>query len=183
MQSKFSSFTIQKICGTKIEVTERRAEHLKAHPELAGILPQVLLKLEIADRPFMEVEVEMGKDVGFPNRVPASPITPTEPVMFAKRVGRHGPSHVVNDSTPTEQTSIVTVILKRINPKHFHLITAWIGTLAKKEPWDPSITTSEDRKVSLEYWCKNALIHDRTVMGPIYQSTWKEELEKLNINP
>lgn len=129
----------------------------------------------------MEVEVEMGKDVEFLSRVAISPITPTEQVMFANRIGRRGPSHAVNHSTPTEQASIVTVILKRINPKHFHLITAWIGTLAKKEPWDLSITTTEDRKVSLEYWRKNALNHDPTVMEPIYQSTWKEELYKLNI--
>lgn len=44
------------------------------------------------------------------------------------------------------------------------------------------VASSEDRKVSLDYWCKNALIHDPNVMRPLYQSTWKEELLKLNIN-
>lgn len=179
MQSKFS---IQKACGTKIEVTERRAEHLQAHPELAGILPQVLLKLDVQNKPFMEIEVEMGKAVGFQNRVPTPFTLPTEQMTFAHRVGRNGPSHVVEDTAPRELTSTVTVILKRVNPKHFHFITAWVGTLAKKEPWDPSVTTPEDRKVSLNYWCKNALIYDPNVMGPVYQSTWKEELLKLNIN-
>lgn len=181
MKSMHTNLTLRKTCGNTIEVTPRCSEHLSAHPDLEKILVAVLLKVKLTDSPFLEQEVDMGEIVGQSSRVATPAFSPQDEMMFAHRLNRFGASRVIEQSQLGDETSIVSVILKRVRPSHFHLITAWVGTLARKEPWDPTISSECERQKCLEFWCQNALIYDPKVMGPIYKSTWSAELEKVDI--
>ena len=63
-------------------------------------------------------------------------------MMFATRTGRDRPSRVVVDVTEGDETSGVVIIVKRVKPGHYVLITCWIGSLAQKEPWGKSINVT-----------------------------------------
>jgi len=56
------------------------------------------------------------------------------------------------------------------------LITAWVGGLAKREPWDKNIRTEAERQECLAFWCKEALVYDEEVMGSPFTSSWEDVL-------
>ena len=62
------------------------------------------------------------------------------------------------------------------NPSAYRLLSAWFGTLAEREPVDPSVK-GEDFSRSLEFWSANALIHD-PADGPITRTTWRSVLRQ-----
>lgn len=164
-------------CGSFVEVTEKSTQHLEAHPEVASILVAAINLAVIGDRPFAEIEVDMGRVIGRKNLVAMTACSPHANAEFAIRKGRSLPSRVVTGVTEGDETSSVVIIVKWARPGHYVLITSWIGNLAQKEPWDNNIHGEAHFGRCLQFWCANALIHDPEVMGPVFRSSWVEVLQ------
>lgn len=162
-------------CGVNIDVTERSHQHLKAHPEVLDILPEAIAKIRLPRQPHAEMEVDMGRIVGVSSCVSTPSIGPDDQTLFALRTSRQFSSRVITDSLGTP-TSKVVVIAKRDQVGRIFLVTAWIGGLATKEPWDRFIKGPEQFKDCLDFWCSHALVHDPVTMGPVFQSTWNQVL-------
>jgi len=127
-------------------------------------------------------EVDMGRELGESGAVHTEPVKLDKKTTFAFRVGREGPTRVVPQGTPSEIVSTITVVAKPIEgSQEWELLTAYVGKLTPREPWDRGLQTQEEKKEALDFWSQYALVHDSEVMGPIFSSTWEEELKKMKI--
>lgn len=165
-------------CGGTIVVPPKTQEHLRAHPEVSGVLAEAIGLITLPrNGEFLAVAVEMGRVVGRSGCVPTEPIRPSSPAMFALRVGRDKPSRVMVGVEGPESTTVVVLAFVAKETRTYVLITSFIGELAPKEPWDRSMRLgSAEAMDSLEFWTRNALVHDPSVMGPVFESSWSDVL-------
>ncbi len=75
-------------------------------------------------------------------------------VEMVKRPGRNGPTPIVKGRNP-QRTSILTII---VSVRNEVVITAYFGPPAPREPWDPTLTTLDERLDSSKFWAHHALI-------------------------
>lgn len=170
--------TFRAACGSTVEITPKAKAHMEAHPEVANLLAEAIGKTHLNPRQFVEAEVELGRTIGQSDLI-GSPRQASSSIMhFAVRKGREKPTRVIPATTIGPDTSTMVVIAKCVSNKRYHLVTSWIGRLAKKEPWDPNIRSEADFRESLEFWCTKGLAYNPETMGPIYESTWDIELQK-----
>jgi len=165
-------------CGGQIIVPPKTALHLRAHPEVERLLGEVCERLTLpSDSSFLRCEVEMGRIVGFAGCVETPPVKVDEPATFARRIERSGPSRVV--MMQREETTKISLLAfpSREDARTYVLITAWVGSLAPKEPWDPNISSEIERRESLAFWLSHALVYDPSVMGESFTSSWSEWLK------
>lgn len=155
-------------------IPPRTEEHLLAHPEVMGLLEEArtLITDEDANSDFALSLVDFGRVIGTNNCV-----IDHESRMFAYRVGRNAPTRVTitKQGTPCSTMVVIHMPDKMDTTKRF-LITAFIGTLAEKEPHDKSIQTNDELKKALEFWSSHAIVWDPTTMGKNFTSSWKEIL-------
>jgi hypothetical protein len=119
----------------------------------------------------------MGYVVGRAGVVKTDAVRLEDHASFAVRKGRTFPSRVASPGAIGTESTTVVVIAKPVAAEaHYELITAWIGVLAAKEPWDPSISSQEEFKACLRFWSTTALVFDPTVIGPVRNSCWQEVL-------
>lgn len=87
--------------------------------------------------------------------------TPESEIVFAYRKDRPHPTRFVIDREP-EATNEVTIILCRdkFKPGAMVLISAFPGSNALPEPWDPQLTKPEQKQASKEFWASHALVWD-----------------------
>lgn len=163
-------------CGGIVEVSERSKRHLEAHPEVAAILVEAIGKAEIGDGAFGELEVDMGRVIGRKSLLTTDCRAADSVMTFALRNGRDFPSRVVAGGAEGANCNTVVIVVKRTRPGNYVLVTSWVGSLARKEPWDKTIRDQEQLNQSLDFWCRNALIHDPATMGPVFESSWSEIL-------
>ena len=158
----------------KLIITKKTEEHLRAHPEISGILPEIMNNLTFPeDGSFLRTEVEMGRIIGKSGRVETPQVQKNEKILFAQRIGRNKPSRVVLGQG--EDTSKVSLLaFPDRSGGDYVLITAWVGTLAPREPWD--CQKPKELKESIEFWCRNALVYNPEVMEEPFKSSWEEIL-------
>lgn len=159
-----------------IELTRKSFQHLEAHPDVLLHLPEAIQRSKPTDKLFQEIEIDMERPIGQADLIKLKEGEPSEKMIFARRKGRKGPSRV-SMTEKTEVSNKIVLIIKKINPDTFILITAWIGVLAKKEPWDPGIKSEAERTECLRFWCSRALAYDPMVMEQPFESTWDEVLK------
>ncbi len=165
-------------CGGTIVVPTKAEDHLRAHPEVGALLPEAIgLVVLPSDGAFLSTEVEMGRVVGRSGCVQTPPISPSDRSLFAQRVGRERASCVIMGVG--EETTKVAILASpsRQEAGTYVLVTAWVGTLARKEPWDPMIRSQEEYQECLRFWCSNALVWDPAVMSEPFESSWDEVLK------
>lgn len=158
-----------------IELSERSAQHLKAHPEVAKYLSEAISISTPESGLFQEIEIDLGRPIGNSGLVSGVQVTSSQPTTFAQRNGRPRPSRVVVGN-PGDVTNMLTIVIKPIKPATFVLITAWVGGLAKKEPWDTSIKSASEKLACLNFWCSHALSYKPDLMDEVFQSTWDNVL-------
>ncbi len=164
-------------CGATVELTEKSLHHLEAHPDVFDILPEAIAKIRFPlGQPFVEIEVDMGRVIGTSGCVPTTRIHPNDKAQFALRKGRTSPSRVITGVSGVS-TQKAVVIAKKIHGNRYSLVTSWIGSLAKKEPWDPAIRSPQQARECLDFWCNHALIHDPEMMGQVFESSWNQVAE------
>ena len=129
-------------------VYDRRSSHL--HHEVQELLPEVFAGLVSEKGRFIVREHDFGRIVGESSCVATSG---SDVVCFAQRPKRAGLTRFVKNRQ-AEPSDKAVVILKRDDYEPYYiLITAFVGGMAAKEPWD-SRATDEDR----EFWENHALI-------------------------
>ena len=173
---------LQTACGCQMFIPPKAQAHLQAHPEVSDILSEAIGRLVLPNRAgFVEAEVDMGRPVGRAGLVKTPLCDADSPMLFAQRVGRAAPSRVVPSDTLGEETAKVVIVAmpSRDQAGAYALVTAWVGTLACKEPWDRNIKTPQQYQDCLQFWCAHALIHDPEIMGSVFESTWEEVMNGI----
>jgi len=163
--------------GGTILVSPKAEDHLRAHPEVDGILGEAIAKVRLPqDGAFLSEEVEMERIVGRSGCVQTPPIRPSDRSLFAQRIGRERPSRVVMDEGEETTKVVVLAFASRGEAGTYVLVTSWVGSLARKEPWDPMIRSQAEREETLVFWRSHALVWDPAVMSEPFESTWDDVL-------
>ena len=159
-------------CKKAIGLDTHARRHLEAHPGILEILPEACHRITLPiNETELRVEVEFAHPVGFTGRIATRPITQYTRCLFARRMGRKCPSRVFI-TTPMMVNTVALVAVPTRHTFIYRLMTAYYGTLAPLEPFDSKLT-DEERDASIDYWCRNALIYDTSVMGKPFYSTWR----------
>lgn len=164
-------------CGGRIIVPQKAEDHLRAHPEVEGLLPEAVVKVRLPrNGAFLSAEVEMERIVGRSGCVKTPLIAVSDRVLFAQRIGRDKPSRVIVGEGEETTKVVVLAFSSREEAGTYVLVTSWVGSLARKEPWDPNICSQEEYQDCLQFWCSHALVWDSTVMSGAFESSWEEVL-------
>lgn len=141
-------------------VFDRPTSHL--HESVLGILPEALSEISGGEHFFVH-EVDFGRLVGETNCVATHR---GDDVVWAQRPNRQGLTRFVKNRQP-EPSSRAVVILKRDDYEPYYiLITAFVGSQAGREPWDPR-ATDEDRR----FWEEHALVYGSEPIVPGTETT------------
>lgn len=162
--------------GGWIIMPPKAESHLRAHPEVSVLLAEAIGKIHLPSTGDLAYEVDMNRFVGRTGRVAASDIGLDGRGTFALRIGRHKPSRIALDIVAPEVQTVVVRAMRNLNVSgEFILITAYVGSLAPREPWDAK--PGSERDTSLRFWTTQALVYDPAVMGEPFESSWREILE------
>ena len=164
-------------CGGSIILTEGVREHLEAHPGILDLIPEIALKVSLpTDGSRLACQTSLGRDVGQSSLINTKKIGLSESAWFAIRKNRTKASRVVPDAAPVD-TEIVSIVANPVEKNTYELVTAWFGSFAPKEPWDPDLADDPSAyKASINFWCNHALVHDLAVMDEPFRSTWEKVL-------
>ena len=143
------------------EVYDRPDSHFHSEggltPELLG---EALATIEANGRPFIKELVRFDHIIGGKTCVE---VGPEDEIMMAYRKGRSGPTPLVKNREASPCDS-VTVILRKdrsIRDRDvYETLTSYVGEGSPREPWDPNLTSEEDRKECEDYWKSHALLYD-----------------------
>lgn len=170
-------------CGGYLTISACVHSHLLAHPDVIAHLPEAASKLHLpSDGTKLECEVPMGRVIGRAGVVKTPLIQTHDRALFALRNNRKFPSRVSPPGAVGDESTTVVVIAKpRACQDEYELITAWVGALARKEPWDPHISTGEEFEGCLRFWSTTALVFDAATMAPAVESNWAEVLASAGV--
>lgn len=164
-------------CGGVIVIPQKAEGHLRAHPEVTNVLPEAIALVRLPlDGAFLSTEVEMGRTVGRDGRVKTALIDSSDRALFAQRVGRDHPSRMIIGEGEETAKVVILAFAARGEANTYVLVTSWVGSLARKEPWDPMIKSQGEYQECLHFWCSNALVYDSSVMGEPFESSWEKVL-------
>lgn len=130
------------------------ADHLLAHRGVIDLLPECFERLGDAREHIICKSIDMDRIVGKSDCVATSD---ADEIVYAQRYRRRGLTRFVKnrESVPS---SHVTVIMKKIKPDRYVVLTAFVGQLAQREPWDRTIKNSIEQVASLLFWKNHALV-------------------------
>lgn len=125
-----------------------RADGSHIHVGVQNLLEPALGYIHSRERDFIAEEVNFRVSIGTSICVETRE---GDEIIFAQRVGHKGLSRFVKNRQP-EETSWVTVVLKRRQEGGYVLLAAYIGHKAEPEPWDKRSTAT-----SKQFWSEHAL--------------------------
>ncbi len=165
--------------GCVIRVPPNAREHLVAHPETIGHLAAAAQRVSaqgVTD--YLDVEVDLGCEIGSPGFLPTPRIRANERAQFALRPNRPAPSRVVKTAAP--QTSVLSIRAQRGETGDLELLTAHAGHLAPPEPWDAKALSKLELSLDavLGFWCSHALVWQPEWPEP-FESTWIDVLNTV----
>ena len=164
-------------CGGTIVVPRKTEDHLRAHPEVEGLLSEAIAKVRLPQGgAFLSVEVEMGRIIGRSGCVQTLTISQNDRSLFAQRVGRERPSRVIVGEGEETTKAVVLAFASREEAGTYMLVTSWVGSLARKEPWDRTISSDQEYQECLHFWSTHALVWDPAVMSEPFEATWEDVL-------
>ncbi len=164
-------------CGGSIYLTEGVREHLEAHPGILDLIPEIASRVTLpTDGSRLASQISLGRVVGQSSLINTKKIGLSETAWFAVRKNRMKASRVVPDAGPAD-TDLVSIVANPIEKNSYELVTAWFGTMAPKEPWDPNLADDPAAyEESINFWCRHALVHDLAVMDEPFRSNWEKVL-------
>lgn len=165
-------------CNGVVNVPSQVEQHLNAHPNVVEHLSAAIGKIRLpTSQKKFECEIEMDRIIGRAGIVKTGPLQIGERALFSLRANRKLPSRVANVGKLGEETSRIVVVARpSLIENQYDLITAWIGTLARKEPWDRNISGRREFENCVNFWCCSALVYDPALMGPVFESSWRDIL-------
>jgi hypothetical protein len=129
-------------------VQDREQSHL--HAGVERLLPEIFAQTDSRGRGNFIREFRFNRVVGYNNRVKTDS---RDEIVYAQRVGRTGLSRFVKNRRP-QKTNWVTVVFNCCANGVYEVLTAYLGTAALREPWDPR----GNRRESIRFWSSEALL-------------------------
>lgn len=165
-------------CGGTINISNHAENHLAAHSNVLDHLGRAISRLQLPISPGkFEREIDMGQLIGRAGIVRTNPLDLNVRATFALRKNRKFLSRVTAVGELGEETSKIVVIARPGSvATQYELITAWVGALARKEPWDATISNQAEFNECLSFWSSTALVYEAETMGPVFESSWREVL-------
>lgn len=147
------------------EVYDRLDSHL--HNE-GGLTSELLAKaisiIDTKDRNFIKEKVEFGQPIGLQTCVE---VGPDDDISMVYRKGRNGQTPMVKNRAAEPCSSIIAIFRKDFSVRDknvYELLTGYIGEGSPREPWDPGISSEEERQQSEDFWRSHALIYDDSLI-------------------
>lgn len=147
-------------CSNGARVFDRTDGHNDVHPVDEALLKKALLKISPCEN-FVKEVVPFDRVIG---KTTCVTVDETDTIVMAYRKGRLGYTPMVLNRDPSDCSTLV-VILKKIGDSDYILITTFIGGLAEREPWDPSISSPEEQQRAEAFWSTHALIYDESIIA------------------
>ena len=143
------------------EVYDRSDSHFHGEGGLTKeLLADAIGKITTNKRGFVKEKVEYDHPIGTQTCVKVSP---EDEVVMVYRNGRSGQTPMVKNRE-AEPCSSVMVILRKdrsvLDKDIYEMLTGYIGEGSPREPWDPNISTEEERRECEEFWNTHALLYD-----------------------
>ena len=162
-------------CGGSIHLTDSVKEHLEAHPGILGLIPVIASRVILPiDGRRLTCQISLERVVGQSSLIDTQKIGLSETAWFAIRKNRMKASRVVPDAAQVD-TEIVSIVANPVEKNTYELVTAWFGSFAPKEPWDPDLADNPSAyEESINFWCSHALVHDPELMEQHFKSTWED---------
>ena len=172
------SISLKTGCGGYINLSDSVREHLRAHPGILGLIPEIAPRVTLpTDGSRLASQISLGRVVGQTSLINTKKIGLSESAWFAVRKNRMKASRVVPDAGPAD-TDLVSIVANPIENNSYELVTAWFGEFAPKEPWDPDLADDPAAyEESINFWCSHAFVHDPGVMNEPFESMWGKILK------
>ncbi len=142
--------------GSGQPVFDRSVSNSHLHKSVLPVLAEALARIYLSRENFVKQQVDFDRVVGQNMCVVTGP---NDQIVYAQRSGRIGKTRFVRNRKPEPCKSVVVILKKADEGKHYILITTFIGEDPQPEPWDCNATPSA--KV---FWANHALIYDPTVI-------------------
>lgn len=144
-------------------VYDRMDSHF--HPE-GGLtletLKSAISTISTEDRPFIVETVQFDGVVGKDTCVE---VGPEDEIVMVYRKKRMGLTPMVKNREPADCDTVRVIMCKdRDNNDRYTLVTAFVGGDSPREPWDPNISSDEERAESEEFWNTHALIYNEDLI-------------------
>jgi hypothetical protein len=167
--------------GGKIILNAGTKEHLTAHPEAARYIQEAFALVELPQNGSeLSLDVDLHRPLGRSGCLVVPEAGLDDVAQFAFRTARRGASRIVIPEG--ELPMVSTLAIKAIPTKYsktYRLLTAYVGTLAPREPWDASPDQFEE---SIAFWSCHALVYTLAVMGEPFSSTWREVIAQAQLS-
>ena len=161
-------------CGGFMHLTTNVKNHLEAHAGILELIPEIASRVILPiDGGRLTCQISLERVVGQSSLIETQKIGLSETAWFAIRKYRMKASRVVPDAAPVD-TEIVSIVADPVEKNTYELVTAWFGSFAPKEPWDPDMADNPSvYEESINFWCSHALVHDPELMEQHFKSTCK----------
>ncbi|MBR3132099.1 hypothetical protein IKG33_01670 [Candidatus Saccharibacteria bacterium] len=143
------------------EVYDRPDSHFHSEGGLTPeLLKEALSTIETNSRPFIRELVRFDYIIGSKTCVE---VGPEDEVVMVYRKGRSGPTPLVKNREASPCDSVTVILRKDRSVRDrdvYETLTSYVGEGSPREPWDPNLTSEEDRKECEDYWKTHALLYD-----------------------
>jgi len=100
--------------------------------------------------------------------------------FFSHRIGREFPIPVALQSKGAASDSVTLHIKKDEESGEYFLRTAYIGFPCPNIPYNIEEKKGSAYQEPIDFWSRHALVYDKAIMGPVFESSWNEVLNKQN---
>ena len=143
------------------EVYDRSDSHFHSEGGLTpALLAEALAQIDTQGRPFIKELVHFDHIIGGKTCVTAKP---DDEIVMVYRKGRSGMTPMVKNRS-AEPSDSVTIVMRKdrsIRDKDvYETLTSYIGDGSPREPWDPNLSSEEDRKECEDFWNSHALLYN-----------------------
>ena len=178
-----ASISFKTSCGGNINLSESVKEHLRAHPNILDLIPEVALRITLpVDGSRLTKQISFNRVVGQSSLINTKKIELSDIAWFAVRKNRMKASRIILGECLAD-TDIVTIIANPFAENTYKLVTAWFGILAPKEPWDFDLVGNlSEYKEAIQFWCSHALIYSSDTMHDPFESSWENILKITDHN-
>lgn len=138
--------------GEPVYMNGRTLAHMKAHSDVEmSLVGEAVGMSLLRGAEVIFGATDMGRVIGTSSCVPSQGLE----VTYVTRPHRAGATPFVHaEPVPT---SLLTWGAFRNEQREWILITAYYGAKAPREPWDPNISSEEEREASGAFWSTHAL--------------------------
>ena len=147
------------------EVYDRPDSHFHSEGGMtADLLASALSVIDTEGRSFLKEKVDFDHPIGETTCVE---VGPEDEIVMVYRKGRSGQTPMVKNREANPCSSVVAILKKDRSVKDkpvYELVTSYIGIDSPREPWDPGISTEEEKNASEEYWRTHAIIYDDSLI-------------------